>query len=309
MGDVCGDKGAAFQQCQVYFADLQGIDFEVCSECKATLHYAEERCPRCHHAVDPPNRRKAMRVHELEALNTRYASAMAMARSNGLSCIADMFQKRVKHSRAIINVTITFLSQFISQFDALYSSYNSLTTAKVRKLAQEIHHRMRTEVEAKLFPGYGNKIIYAAVYLDGKGLYSYGAYGMLVHQLVLEKRASVLEENSFTMIERLKPGPGMDIPPGHRAIWQYRDLLAVAKLTPSMSATLTEEQFTQLLLKCDGDRHTDEFMEVHIFGELDLQCFDGIVAPTRIGQDDMRLHMKIRDLAGYLRYDWVEYDG
>ena len=123
------------------------------------------------------------------------------------------------------------------------------------------------------------------------GLTSYGGrsgrsglFTIVLSELSVRDRASVLEENSYTFVERNRITIGVPIPPGRRAPWGDRHRVAVAKLAAQLNKGTHSRRFPALLLFTEGDRNTDEFVEVHIHGYFNrraVECINELVAPTR----------------------------
>jgi hypothetical protein len=131
---------------------------------------------------------------------------------------------------------------------------------------------------------YAKKIHYAALSLNHSGLSSYGECTLILKENSMKWRATVLEENSFVFRQRHqqsiigKVGELPEgIPKGYRAVWSERHLLAVAKLAPKLNGVAVN--LADCLLKSEGNCHTDEFMEVHIYGGVSHQTIAKIIAP------------------------------
>ena len=299
-------KGDAHLSADATPATAANLTADRCGACGAAVDYYAELCPRCRQSVGVPNRRRAQRKDEVSALRARYHEARQQLTAAGCAAVADQLEHELDGSRAVVNLPAAFLRDFLDKENTLYNSYKALTDAGQRKHAEEADHRKRSEVEAKLFPGYEDKIIYAAVALDGRGLHSYGEYVLLIDDVVTTHRASVLETNSYRLVELLQVPLGADIPPGHRATWEDRKWLIVAKIANRLTSATTPAEFPRLLLFCSNSRETDEFVEVHIYGSLDIQCFQTVIGPRRPRPGQMRLHSEIKDRVLGLRKSWNE---
>src|SRR5690242_2288098 len=97
---------------------------------------------------------------------------------------------------------------------------------------------------------------------------------MVLKDVAIADRATVFEENSVSFCERHELGVARQLPAGHRATWEDRALLAIAKLEPKLAAGTTAKDFPGIVLaECEQD-----FIEVHIFGSLSRKSIERIVA-------------------------------
>lgn len=122
--------------------------------------------------------------------------------------------------------------------------------------------------------------MYGALSLGGKGLTSYGSCGFSLKEVAVRGRATLLEENSYVFTKKHDVFRTNNIPPGFRAVWQDRRKLAVAKLAKNISISTGPSDYPDLVLHSDGDRSTDQFIEVHIYGEFDSQVIDEVQIPN-----------------------------
>jgi hypothetical protein len=182
-------------------------------------------------------------------------------------------------SRAVVNLWPSLLAEFLRDGKALYSNYVLQVEAEARIAASMEDDRRRRGVEGVLFGSIAPQIRYAALTLDNRGLVSYGKCSMHLSNIAVSSRATVLEENSFDFVERKKIRPGKPIPAGHRALWDQRDKLAIAKLGGDLKPEATRDDDARLLLYSDGDRTKDRFMEVHVYGAFNWQAVESLTIP------------------------------
>lgn len=234
-----------------------------CENCGEDVQDIEERCPTCGDPAGFPNVRVAYR--EQDELENRYNEAIELARSNGYEASLQEFDESMSSSYAVINDKLRFIFQFITNEKALYSNYSFGVKGQVRKLAKEEDDQQRKTVEAIIFGTYGENIRYAALSLDKSGVSSYGPFTMIFREVAIIKRASLLENNSYSFVEKHNIRRGTDAPLGYRAAWEDRNKLAVAKLAGSISSTTTKAEHAKILLFSEGKYETDEFIEVHIW--------------------------------------------
>jgi hypothetical protein len=174
---------------------------------------------------------------------------------------------------------LPFLRDFITRPNTLYANYHRGVLAGVRKAAEADADRDRTVADAFMFGSYSDQITMAALSLTDTGLSSYGAYSMKLRDVAVTNRSTLLEENSFSFIPRHKLTIRTPIPPGYRSTWAERARLAVAKLADFIAVAMKEAEFQSLLLVDSGQRDTDSFIEVHIYGAFDREAIDTVSGP------------------------------
>ncbi len=247
-----------------------------CPKCDSEVHYSYDKCPTCGHYIGPPNVRAIETQEEIQALQARYEKAFVDAKSNGSYAILNKFDEAMKDTCAVMNVDFDFLKHFLTKDNALYSTYSHLLSGQTRKPASTKDDRHRLAVEAIIFGAYGKEIRYAALSLNGTGVKSYGAYTMKLKEVAIAERTTLLEENSFQFVAKHDMRPGDDIPRGYRALWPDRHKLAVSKLYQKVTPQTSENEFAKILLFSEGNRSTDEFVEVYIYGSFDNKAVDSV---------------------------------
>lgn len=265
---------------------------ENCKECGAPLAWERPNCPACGAYAGAPNVRHALR--EQADLEQRYQAALAECQTRHADAVAQDFARQVENdSRAVINGDAKFFLHFFNDENSLYASYQQSTGASIRVAGEMANDVRRLATEAMVFGSYGCQIRYAALSLNGQGLYSYGGCSMVLNQSLCKNQGSLTEENTFIVVDNnLKAFYHQKhLPPGIRATWQERHKLALAKLGPQLNATSTAGDYVNLLLYCVGDRATDRFMEVHIYDAFSHRAVTAATLPntgkTRRETDDL----------------------
>ncbi len=282
---------------------------ESCPACGAQVFWERDRCLRCGHDIGAPNVRLAQQ--EREALRQRYEMALADASQPNARAKVEAFSQTVEQqSQAVINVDPNYLMGFLESSRDFYSSYALQTAAEVRAAANMENDTARLSVETKLFGSAAPHIRYAALSLNGRGLISYGSCAITLEPRLCARAASLLEENSYDFIERHRLVGRIPIPPGHRAVWQDRHWLATVKLAQGIDDDrIVADDFPRLLLHSDGDRGTDRFIEVHIYGPFDRQAIVSAVIPEpgKSCKNKRKLYMlrAIKDLLEDRGIPWI----
>jgi hypothetical protein len=253
---------------------------EICPRCQSELSGVEDKCPTCGYYVGPPNVRAANIKEERKALDLRYQSAIAQSKVDGREHALASFEEAMRKTSAVVNVDLQFLHQFLTNDKSMYSNYELSVKGQMRKPAISQDDRNRTTVGSMLFGSYANEIRYAALSLDGAGLKSYGAFAIKLRDVAIEDRATLLEDNSYIFISNQDVRPLQGIPPGYRATWGERHKLAVAKLSMRIFAGTTEPEHSRILMSGTGNRQTDEFIEVYIYGPFDSKAIEAVRGST-----------------------------
>jgi len=264
--------------------------------CGSDLGDFVECCETCGEPAEKPNVRLANRTLERSALETRYYSAVSDAFNRGASDAAASFDDAMGRTVAVLNVDIYFLRDFISKDGLLYANYHHGVRAKTRKAAELNNDRERYAVDGTLFGSMGEQIITAALSLECRGLVSYGSYSMQLRDIAVAKRATVLEENSFMFVRRHNILPNVVPPAGYSSTWKDRNELACAKLLPRVTAATLESEFQSILLSSTGERQTDEFLEVHIYGTFDNKAVEKVSAPAPTDPVDIAIWAIVKEI-------------
>lgn len=237
------------------------------TDCDGSVTWDSHLCSICLSTIEPPNVRWAL--HEKSHLDLRYDAAMVRLKARGADHIAIAYEADVAaNSKGIFAVPLQYALQMLDE-RSLHQNYHTSVNGSSRVAAQPQQDSQRLAVDATLFGRVGSKITMAALSLGGTGLASYGDVFMEFRQRFCEKRASLLEENSFTFVDK-HPGGMNKLPLGHRAVWSDRGKLAVLAAESHLDATTDPSHFANLLLGPGATRHDDRFLEVHLYESWNL---------------------------------------
>lgn len=277
-----------------------------CPKCSSAIPDTKEKCLTCGFNAGPPNIRAAERAEEIVALEERYQRAFDAAKVNGCLSILEKFDEAVQRTSAVINVRLKFLHFFVTDEMNLYINYEG-GEGRVRKPATLYDDLARRGVGGTLFGSYADEIIYAALSLDGSGPYSYGPYAIKLRDVAISSRATVLENNSYAFRRKHQIEPGDRPPLGYIATWDNRHKLAVAKLAEYITPSTSDTDFPRLMLFSEGNRATDEFIEVQIYGTFDLNAIDSVKGDSKgSSRDDRDLLRMVKEHLKNLGKDWIE---
>lgn len=279
----------------------------LCPVCKSEIPDTEPRCLTCWFDAGAPNVRAAARSEEANALEGRYQRALERARRIGCQSKLLDFSEAVKKSSAVINVDVNFLHFFVTNRKSLYANYERAVAGHGRKPAAFQDDAARRGVGSILFGSYAIDIIYAALSLNGYGPSSYGGYAIKLKDLTICNRATVLESNSFDFVRTKRLAPGKRLPLGYLAPWDSRHKIAVAKLGKYITSQTTDNDFCSLLLSSAGNRVTDDFLEVHIYGSFDLLAVESVTGGSMsVSKNERNLLSPIKQHLKKAGIAWIE---
>jgi hypothetical protein len=130
--------------------------------------------------------------------------------------------------------------------------------------------------------------------VDGRGCGYYGSVFLVLAEFAVRQRVTVFEENSLLFCKKRGLGVDTPVPPGFRAVWDERDLLAAAKLEPLLTEHTLPEHFPHLLLSPEKSEDC-AFIEVHIHGTIDRHSVARVhLSREPQSEDDEMLRSLIR---------------
>jgi hypothetical protein len=278
-----------------------------CPKCKRQNSLISKNCVVCDTFLGYPNVNDAKKAEQLSALNKRYDETLLK--------ITDVTQqKRIKdfedaietEARAVINIDLDYLENFIVSKNNLYASYGLATAGETREYAKSQFDKERKGVEGFIFGSNAEHIRYAALSLNKSGLKSYADYTLSLKNIAISERGTVFEENSYIVFQKYFNQKDLTLQNGHIASWENKHLLAVVKCSEEI-VKKNKTYFADILLKSTGDRKTDDFMEVHIFGTFNKESVESVKGSSKLYEplDKLKLE-KIKNYLTSLGIDWIE---
>ena len=245
-----------------------------CPRCSAPIRGNERNCPSCDSDVGYPNARAAKEYEEKAALAKRYAEALENASGRGCGDVVVAFLGALKSSVAAICRSLSKVKELVSSPNEIYATFYQLVGAGARRLEGSRMDLQRRIADSIMFPYYEKDIRFAILSLDGVGAIAYGDCSVVLKDIAISERATVFEENSVLYCEKRGLGVAQLLPPGYRATWEDRGILATAKLEPKFVPSTSAAEFPAILVGNTGQ----DFVEVHIFGPLNHGSIERIVA-------------------------------
>lgn len=241
----------------------------LCSFCGNRVPLESSLCPHCARPSLYPNVRAAEQATERKALAARRLLAIREAEHRGCGRAVQAFESACGSSNAVLSRSFTEVERLASSDRQLYATYYQLLEAELKLSSGDKWEPLRRLADEALFPGYKEKVRFAALSLDGDGLPSYGECSLMLREEMIAHRASVLEGNSALLMKRW----AYNVPAGSRATWNDRARLCAAKLAARLQPEMTEAGFASLLLRPGASPEDDEFVEVHIWGPMSSLTF------------------------------------
>jgi hypothetical protein len=249
-----------------------------CDHCGKDARYGfEDRCRACWFPVAQwaPNVQLASVDTQTTALDERFLKSRSIANSTGALAPLESLLASGRRSAVVVNMPEGIASDLLENERTLYAPYAQLVHASVRAPAAFEDDRRRLAVDSIIYGKYGEQIVFGALSLDGWGPSSYGEAHAELLESTIAYRSSVLEENSYSFVQKHNLVAGMELPVGFLASWDQRDKLIVCKVSSQLMASPQVDP-SQLIMSSDGNRAAETFLEVHTYGTFNRQAISKI---------------------------------
>jgi hypothetical protein len=268
----------------------QGTD--ACPRCRTRIGGAERYCLTCRKDLGAPNVRECSSPAERSAVNRRATQSETRARFRKCSHELDNFSQLLKkHSGVVVSMPAAIALTLVSDPRSVFANYETLAEAGLRKPAEPQHDRQRAAVAGILFGSYAKQIRYGILSLTETGLPTYGEVCCHLRSVAIEDRTTFLEWNSYTFVSLKDIRAEMSVPVGHRAVWDNRHLLALAKLGERVSRGQGRAEWEKLMFQTDtNDRSKDDFIEAHIYDSFGI---DAVEAMTQVSGKRLDRHTSV----------------
>jgi uncharacterized Zn finger protein (UPF0148 family) len=270
----------------------QAADKDTCADCTCPFPEGLAQCPHCGRPAVFPNVRQTSRAAEVEALKTRYESAMNSPTLRGQKAQLESFGTAVARSSAVISRSLNEATRLARSDDQGYATYYQLLHSGARFPAGDEWDRLRQLADVELFGVAAENIRFGLLSLNDLGLPHYGEVSLVLHEKMVGHRATAFEENSAVFFQKCRQ-KGEEPPRirGHRARWEDRDKLAIAKHGAEL--TSGDRDWATILTRAGEHPAEDVFIEVHVYGSLTRRSLRRVLARRRPGQsaalfEDMR---------------------
>lgn len=263
-----------------------------CKDCGLPVPLGRSDCPHCGRPSLFPNVQAAELGDEQKTLAARYRAAVDAAESRRCGDVLRLFEKAAGTTRAVIARSALEVERLASSPRQLYGTYYQLVGAELKLPDDDESDALRRVADEKLFPGYKERIRFAALSLDGAGLPGYGECSLVLREDRTAHRSSVFEGNSALLLRKWD----YNVPAGYRSTWGQRALLCVAKLAGRLRPETKEDEFAGILLHTGATRAEDDFVEVHVCGPLSSGSFERVVLTPPKGTSRRQVMSMTRNL-------------
>jgi hypothetical protein len=251
---------------------------ETCAKCGSLLNASLSYCSTCRRDVGAPNVRACRTKENTHALNSRFETSRKQAYTKDCKNEFKELEAAIKErSSVVISMPANIARSLVEDPKNIYSNYERLVGAQIRKPADLDDDRHRRGVVGILFGSYAEQIVYGALSLTDHGLPTYGDVYCRLRPITIENRTSFLEVNSFIFVKDHKIAPDDKLPIGYTACWNQRHCLVLVKLADRLLPGQTESDWQALLICSDGsNRENDDFIEAHIFELFDVHAIESM---------------------------------
>lgn len=263
------------------------------TECGERIPAHCRNCPVCGEDAGFPNVRAAESIEEKTALAARFNDAMAAASRDGSKNRLQDFRHAAGKSQAVLCRPVGKVHELAQSDNELYASFYQLVEAWCRIPEDNEWDRVRSAVDALLFPYYQREIKFAALSLNETGITGYGGLTMVLQEKAIKARATVFEQNTIEFCRNKKVSIVGPVPAGYRAVWAERGDLAAAKLHRRITAATKNEAFPDILMSPSGHTAAD-FVEVHIYGPIHRRAIAKVTGKEPKRREDRILLRSIK---------------
>jgi hypothetical protein len=271
---------------------------DICENCHNALDAWRSTCRHCLKWIGYPNVRAASMAAEVAQVDARYRAAWEGCPDDvdARAHLTRYEEAVASSSKAVVNRTTEAFEASLRSENDISGNFYRLIDAGLRLPQSDTWNKIRVIADDIVFPGYGEEIRFASLSLSDDGLLAYGACSMVLRSAMIESRASVFEGNTVLVLDALV-ADRIDLASlvegfvGLRAVWEDRGRMAVIK-SSERDLTLS---FPELLMSSGATTADDDFIEVHIWGELTMQAIECVTLPaTGVGRESLYLDV-IRD--------------
>ena len=241
-------------------------------------------CPHCGRPSLFPNVDQADLKKERDALNRRFEKAVADAEKRGAKSHVETFRQAVEKARVVTACAFGVVTRLAGSDSQLAETFYMRGVTNLEKgshvLRSKAWDTIRPAAETAFFGDKVKKQIhFAALSPDDQGLPSYGECSITLRTELISHRTSLLEQNLLVFFKEKCSDYWKTerIPLGYRAAWGERSRLAVAKLAARIEASTDDAGFASILLTRGATTADDEFIEMHVFGNMTARTFSAIV--------------------------------
>ena len=243
-------------------------------------------CPYCAEFAAFPNVRAASSPSEKTALGQRMLDAEVSAAAGDFIAELQMLGDIASSTSLVISKSLSILDTLVRNDNLLMATFHKSVRSNTRLPENNEFDQVRASADSALFPHYAEHIHFGALSTNGAGVGHYGSYSITFKEEMIRARSSVFNENPLAFFDKHGIVIGKPIPPGYRASWEERHLIAMAKLFPSLKKGMVAAQIEALFISQASVVGGWDYIEVHTYGDLNVQNFKKIVGQRPTNQRD-----------------------
>jgi hypothetical protein len=237
-------------------------------------------CPHCGQPSLFPNVYAAELADERDALDDRYRQNCNEVKKRGCDAVRQDFENAIQTKTVpVISTSFNELERLAAADTNVFSTYHQRVKAGTVIPKGDKWDVLRGVAEHALFPGYKDSIRFGALSLDGEGVHNYGECYITLKLRMVKHRTSLYTDNNvvFTVYEqKAAMADAENLERGHRATWDERHKLCIAKLGSGLDAKLAPGDFAKLLLQQGRTTKDDRFVELHIWGPITIRSVQSV---------------------------------
>lgn len=251
----------------------------VCDDCGNEFPDDRTSCPHCGRPSRFPNVQAATREQERKKLKNRYQQAKQAAKERGCSQAFEEFEAACSKSSAVFACGIRKLHRQIATGTDIFETYYDLDALRVQASVPGDFDwaKLRPQTEIELLGSQRNieKLHYACLTLDGRGLNHYGECTVQLSEPMIAHRASCFEGNSAVLYKQCK-----SLADFVRSDWGQRGTLCATSRSEGITKEATHDGFASILVSPGENAVEDQFVEVHVFGPMTAKTLTSVTFDT-----------------------------
>lgn len=248
---------------------------QACSDCGNEFPLSRTTCPHCGRPQLFPNVALARDTKETQKVDSRLAEVVAKSIGRNCELTIQQFASACSKTVAVFTCPLEKLHREVATGTKLFETYHDLERLRL-KTSQPANFdwaKLRPQAEIELLGSaeHLDKLHYACLSLDGRGLESYGDCTVVLADNMIAHRASCFEGNTAVIFAQ-----NHDFSQFLRSDWQSRNKMCLAVGGDRIGASTVENDFPGILVECGKEAVDDRFIEVHVFGPMTAKTFRSV---------------------------------
>lgn len=244
-----------------------------CHECTENFHITLTRCPHCGRPGTFPNVTEISAPKAVRGFNRHYKACLDKAVAQNKERRFHTYQDAVSNSSVLYCRPFEDFCRVAFSDEEIFATYYQRAGSGIRISTNDGWDKKREVADVVLFGWHNAQFIrFAALTLsESSKINTYGDCAMILDEEMIAHRSTVIIKNSAVYISEILDvlGPKYVIPHGSRALWADRGKLAAIKAIDD--PRFESLSFEELLLNLSKRAGKEEFVEVHIWGDVTIK--------------------------------------